>query len=89
MEKLSAAHAFNYIVLRVNPGLISCEDLAMALLSDDNQKKGPAVMKDSYFVKQRKVIFEQSNFNLHKQRQDETVDYFITKVALFSKTLCI
>ena len=28
---LSAAHAFNYIVLRVKPGLTSCEDLAMAL----------------------------------------------------------
>ena len=23
-------HAFNYIVLRVNPGLTSCEDLAIA-----------------------------------------------------------
>ena len=29
---LSAAHAFNYIVLRVKPGLISCEDFAMALI---------------------------------------------------------
>ena len=29
---LSAAHAFNYIVLRVHPGLTSCEDLATALM---------------------------------------------------------
>ena len=29
---LSAAHAFNYIVLRVKSGLTNCEDLAMALL---------------------------------------------------------
>ena len=29
---LLAAHAFNYIVLRVNPGLASCEDLATALI---------------------------------------------------------
>ena len=28
---LSAAHAFSYIVLRVNPGLTSCVDLAMTL----------------------------------------------------------
>ena len=28
---LSAANAFNYIVLRVDPGLTSCEDLATAL----------------------------------------------------------
>ena len=28
---LSAAHAFNYIVLRVKPGLTSCKDLATAL----------------------------------------------------------
>ena len=32
IEKLSFTHTFNYIVLRVNPGLTSCEDLAMALL---------------------------------------------------------
>ena len=29
---LSAAHAFDYIMLRVKPGLTSCEDLATALL---------------------------------------------------------
>ena len=29
---LSAAHAFNYIVPRGNPGLTSCEDLATALI---------------------------------------------------------
>ena len=28
IEKLSSAHTFNYLVLRVNPGLTSCEDLA-------------------------------------------------------------
>ena len=28
---LSAAHALDYIVLRVNPGLISCEDLVTAV----------------------------------------------------------
>ena len=31
MDNLSVTHAFNYIVLRVNPGLTSCEDLATAL----------------------------------------------------------
>ena len=31
LETLSATHAFNYIVLRANPGLTSCEDLATAL----------------------------------------------------------
>ena len=31
---LSAAHAFNYVVLRVKPGLTSCEDLATALMQD-------------------------------------------------------
>ena len=32
IEKLSSAHAFNYIVLWVNPGLTSCEDFATALV---------------------------------------------------------
>ena len=32
-RKLIAAHAFDYIVLKVNPGLTSCEDLATALPS--------------------------------------------------------
>ena len=32
IRNLSAAHAFNYIVLRVNPGLTCCEDLATALV---------------------------------------------------------
>ena len=36
---LSASHAFNYIVLRINPGLTSYEDLATALLKSD----GPLV----------------------------------------------
>ena len=35
---LSAAHALNYIVLRVNPGLTSCEDLATALGESDVSK---------------------------------------------------
>ena len=29
MEYLSAAHTFDYIVLRINPGLTTCKDLAM------------------------------------------------------------
>ena len=28
MEYLSAAHAFDYILLKINPGMISCRDLA-------------------------------------------------------------
>ena len=28
---LSAAHAFDYTVLRINPGLTSCKDLAMVV----------------------------------------------------------
>ena len=31
LQNLSAAHAFNYIMLKVNPGLTSCEDLTMAV----------------------------------------------------------
>ena len=31
IEKLLLVHAFDYIVLSVNPGLTSCEELAMAL----------------------------------------------------------
>ena len=31
LKRLSGTHAFNNIVLRVNLGLTSCEDLAMAL----------------------------------------------------------
>ena len=27
-EELSVAHAFDYIVFRINPGLTSCKDLA-------------------------------------------------------------
>ena len=37
MQCLSAAHAFDYIVLRITPGLTSCEDLAMVVdISLDN-----------------------------------------------------
>ena len=32
-RKTYCAHAFDYIVLKVNPGLTSCEDLATALPS--------------------------------------------------------
>ena len=32
IEKLTSAHAFNYIVLRVNHCLTSCKDLAMAFV---------------------------------------------------------
>ena len=28
MQCLSAAHAFDYIVLRIDPGLTSCKDIA-------------------------------------------------------------
>ena len=30
LENLSSAHTFDYIVLRVNPDLTSCKELAMA-----------------------------------------------------------
>ena len=36
MEYLSASHAFDYIVLRVNPGLTSCNDLAMVVVTSYN-----------------------------------------------------
>ena len=37
MQYLSATHAFNYIVLRINPGLTSCKELAMVMdISLDN-----------------------------------------------------
>ena len=32
IEKVSSTHVFSYIVLRVNPGLTSCEDLVTTLL---------------------------------------------------------
>ena len=32
MENLSSAHTFDYIVLRTNPGLTSCEDFATTLI---------------------------------------------------------
>ena len=31
MENLSVAHVFDYIVLRTNPGLTSCKDLATVI----------------------------------------------------------
>ena len=31
MEKLLATHTFDYMMLRVNPGLTSCENLATAV----------------------------------------------------------
>ena len=33
LENLLATHTFDYIVLRVKPGLTSCKDLATALQS--------------------------------------------------------
>ena len=32
LKKLSFAHAFNYIVLRINPGPTSCEDIATEIV---------------------------------------------------------
>ena len=32
LKRLSFAHTFNYIVLRIIPGLTSCEDVAMVLV---------------------------------------------------------
>ena len=42
-DKPSSAHTFNYIVLRVKPGLTSCEDIATALVMwmPWDQSKGP------------------------------------------------
>ena len=31
MESLSATHAFDYLVLSVNPGLTNCKDIAMVV----------------------------------------------------------
>ena len=31
MQYLSAAHAFDYIMLSINPGLTSCKELAMMM----------------------------------------------------------
>ena len=37
MQCLSDAHAFDYIALRINPGLTSCKDLATVVdVSQDN-----------------------------------------------------
>ena len=32
LQNLSASHTFDYMVLRINSALTSCEDLAMALI---------------------------------------------------------
>ena len=32
LKRLSFAHAFNYIVLRINPGPTSCEDIATEMV---------------------------------------------------------
>ena len=37
MQYLSATHTFNYIALRINPGLTSCKELATVMdISLDN-----------------------------------------------------
>ena len=37
MQYLSATHAFDYIALRINPGMISCKELATMMdISLDN-----------------------------------------------------
>ena len=37
MQSLSAAHAFDYIAIMINPGLTSCKDLATVVyISLDN-----------------------------------------------------
>ena len=43
-DKPSTAHTFDYIALRAKPGLISCEDLATALVMRMpwDQSKGPS-----------------------------------------------
>ena len=46
-EKLSSAHAFNYIVLKVNPVLSSCEELATALQIIVNKQP---LFKDSNII---------------------------------------
>ena len=39
MQYLSAAHTFDYIVLRINLGMTSCKDLAMVVdISLDNNQ---------------------------------------------------
>ena len=47
IEKLSSAHTFNYIVLKVNPGLTSCEEFAMALQIMVNKQP---LFKDSNII---------------------------------------
>ena len=37
LENFSAIHALDYILLRVEPGPTSCEDLAMILINTYNQ----------------------------------------------------
>ena len=40
MQCLSAAHAFDHIVLRITPGLSSCKDLATVVdISPDNYSR--------------------------------------------------
>ena len=46
-----AAHAFNYLVLRVNFGLTSCEDLAMALHTILGLDKISLITTFQYYIK--------------------------------------
>ena len=38
LENFSAIHVLDYILLRVEPGLTSCEDLATILINPYNQQ---------------------------------------------------
>ena len=52
MQRLSDAHAFDYIALRINPGLTSCKDLAtvvdISLDSNDSACNAGYVYKFSH-----------------------------------------
>ena len=59
-KKLSSTHEFNYIALRVTPGLTSCEELATALFIHHVLPKAwPFIMSFSHVKKQVAIFWGQ------------------------------
>ena len=61
-------------------GDVADDILSLFGLTEDDKKVYETVKEkfDSYFVKRRNVIFERAKFNRRCQKQDESVDSFIT-----------
>ena len=73
MQYLSAAHAFDYIVLMINPGLISCKNLATEV--DITLDNNYSACNASYVLPYRcmfgiiNLCFYRSHAGVHKSKQ--------------------